>query len=203
MRILAVIPARQNSTRVPDKNTMRLGPDAKPNLVRTIEAVKECDQIEVVAVITDDPKAAKLALLNDCRALQEPPHVAKYGDLYDVMDFAVRNIDGPWDAVILAYANVPIRPSGLFTKILEILQATEVDSVAALCPERGHMGGSIFRWDYLEAVIVSRDAIDLTTVELLYYEQDEIVEIDELEDVTWTNTLLNAKHHAERPLGSR
>lgn len=191
MRILAVIPARKNSTRVADKNTMVLC--GKSNLVRTIEAVKECKQVETIAVVTDDEKATKLAVSNGCEVLAEPPRVAKHGDLYDVMDFAMRALKKDWDAVMLAYPNVPIRPSGLFTRILQILQATETaDSVAALVPSRGYMGGSIFRCDYLEAIAVSRDAIDYTTAEILPYPQDEIVEIDNLEDVTWANTLLNA-----------
>lgn len=194
MKILAVIPARQNSTRVPNKNTMRLGPgNGKPNLVRTIEAVKSCDAIETIAVVTDDEKAAKLALLNGCRALEEPPHVAKHGDLFDVMDFALRHVDGDWEAVALAYPNVPIRPPNLFNDLLDRLIIHGGDSVAAVARDRRHGGGSIFRINYLRELIVDRTAVDRYDWRVVKYPQDEIVEIDTLEDVTWANTLLQAQ----------
>ena len=192
MKILAIIPARANSSRVPGKNTMRLGPDGKPNLVRAIEAVSECVDVEVVAVVSDDPKTCALARLHGCYCLVEPPHVAKHGDLYDVMDFVCRHVPkGIYDAVILAYPNVPIRPAGLFPTLVEEFRVSEKGSVAAIVPGRGHAGGSVFGWNYLQALIETRKV----DVKFLHYRQDQIVEIDSLEDVTWANTLLNANDY--------
>ncbi len=194
MRILAIIPARANSTRVPGKNLMRLGPDAKPNLVRAIEAVLECVDVEVVVVVSDDPKTCNLARLHGCHCMVEPAHVARHGDLYDVMDFACRHIPrGVYDAVLLAYPNVPIRPAGLFPKLVEIFRTTGTCSIAAIVPDRGHGGGSLFGWDYLQALIKDRTAIDRANTKFLHYRQDQIVEIDSLGDVTWALTLLNAQ----------
>jgi CMP-N-acetylneuraminic acid synthetase len=197
MKILAVIPARQNSARVPGKNTLRLGPDGKANLVRAIEAVKECERIDKIAVVSDDPKARNLGSMHGCLALREPPHVAKVGDLYDVMDFALRSVQGNWDAVVLAYANCPIRPPGIFPELVDLLITTEADSWAARCPTRNWGGSSIFGINYLQEMIADRTAIDRHDVRFLEYQQDEVVEIDNLEDVTWANTLLNANSYGQ------
>lgn len=192
MKILAVIPCRKNSTRVPDKNLLQLGPRGKSNLVRTIHVVKQCEHIKVVAVVSDDPKTRNLACMHGCLALCEPVHVARHGDLYDVMDFALRKVKGDWEAVALAYPNVPIRPANLFNDLTDKLIVTKADSVTALVRDRGHAGGSIFGLEYLRQMIVDRTAIDRHDWRIIDYRQDEIVEIDSLEDVTWANTLLNA-----------
>jgi len=181
---------------------MRLGPDAKPNLVRTIESLRECDQIKTIAVVSDDSKALQIASVHACLALREPPHVAKYGDLYDVMDFALRNVRGDWDAVVLAYANVPIRPPGIFSELVQLLITTEADSLTAICQLRHWGGGTIFGVDYLWRQIRDRTAIDHHDIRMLDYQQDQIVEIDNPEDVTWANTLLNAQAFATAPIAA-
>lgn len=61
-KVLAIIPARAGSKRLPGKNTAIL--DGLPLIVRTILQAKESRYIDTIAVTTDDPKAADMAFRN-------------------------------------------------------------------------------------------------------------------------------------------
>jgi CMP-N,N'-diacetyllegionaminic acid synthase len=60
MKIVALIPARAGSKRIPGKNTKLLG--GKPLIQWTIEAAKESGVFQSIWVCTDDPMAASIAI---------------------------------------------------------------------------------------------------------------------------------------------
>lgn len=60
MKILALIPARGSSKRLPGKNTRLLG--GKPLIEWSIDAAKEMDEVSAIVVSTDDPGIAAIAL---------------------------------------------------------------------------------------------------------------------------------------------
>ena len=59
-KILAVIPARSGSKRIPDKNIATLG--GKPLLAWSIEAALQCEMIDKVVVSSDSEKYLKIAV---------------------------------------------------------------------------------------------------------------------------------------------
>jgi len=59
MKILALIPARRNSKRLPNKNSMILG--GKPLVEWTIQSAREIESICNILVSTDDPNIVKIA----------------------------------------------------------------------------------------------------------------------------------------------
>ncbi|HDI5886803.1 TPA: acylneuraminate cytidylyltransferase family protein, partial [Escherichia coli] len=59
MSILAIIPARANSKRLPNKNILKLA--GKPLIKWTIDSALQCNDISKVMVSTDSPKIAELA----------------------------------------------------------------------------------------------------------------------------------------------
>lgn len=189
MKLLAVIPARANSTRVPGKNKMRFG--GVPSVVRAIKAIRECSYQITIAVVSNDPEIRALAAKNGALALRESEIIAK-GDLYDVLYFAMKKVEGPWDAVLLAYPNVPVRPPGLFDRLIDTYLSGDLLSINARCRTRSASGGSVFSPDYLNEVFVDRGNRNFQRVAFLDYNQDELLEIDTVEDVHWANTLLKA-----------
>lgn len=60
MKILALIPARGGSRRLPGKNIRILG--GKPLIVWSIEAAQSLKEVTAIVVSTDDPKIATIAL---------------------------------------------------------------------------------------------------------------------------------------------
>lgn len=72
--IVAVIPARAGSERVPEKNTRDVG--GRPLLSYTLDTACAVDSIDVVAVSTDSSKAVALATDKGVRVVERPGHLA-------------------------------------------------------------------------------------------------------------------------------
>ncbi len=188
MKCLAIVPARANSSRVPGKNIMRFA--GKPSVLHAIDALKTCQWVDEIVVGSDSDETLALATRHGVTAHRYAPHVAKSDDLYDVCDAITRCVQGTFDAVILAYACVPVRPDGLFDMLCDTLNCEDIDSAAALCYDNRSCGGSIYTWDILQKIIADRDVKQSYITTLYEYRRDEIVEIDTIEDVQWANTLL-------------
>jgi 3-deoxy-manno-octulosonate cytidylyltransferase (CMP-KDO synthetase) len=71
-KIIAVIPARLRSTRLPDKLLLDLG--GKPLVVRTIEQAKKAKNISRVIVATDSEEILRVVLENDFEAVLTSPN---------------------------------------------------------------------------------------------------------------------------------
>lgn len=136
MRILAVIPCRRNSSRVPGKNTMTIG--GKPNLLWTIEALRECSYTPRIVVLTDDPAAVAIADGAGVEVVDEPPAIAADDNLWIAHDFVMRSLSGPFDCLMAVQATSPIRPPGFFDALIDKLRATQCDGVTAVAKVPPH-----------------------------------------------------------------
>ena len=136
MRILAVIPCRRNSTRVAGKNTLVIG--GKPNLLWTIEALRACSRELTIAVLTDDPRAAAIATEAGVLVVDEPPEVAGNDNLWVALGYAMQEVVGTFDCLMLAPACNPIRPTGYFDSICDKLAVTGCDGVMSVAQVRPH-----------------------------------------------------------------
>jgi CMP-N-acetylneuraminic acid synthetase len=132
MKILAVIPCRANSTRVPGKNLLCLGPEQKPNLVRTIEAVRESHSVESIVVISDDPEALDLAEKHDCATLKEPRLLAEKAVFLDVLYYVLKNFDTSVSVAGTFAPNVPIRPSRIIDRMVDHMVKTNADMMTVV-----------------------------------------------------------------------
>ncbi|TOK51271.1 cytidylyltransferase domain-containing protein, partial [Vibrio parahaemolyticus] len=59
-KVIAIIPARGGSKRLPRKNVLNLA--GKPLISWTIDAAKECKYIDEILVSTDDREISNIAL---------------------------------------------------------------------------------------------------------------------------------------------
>lgn len=135
MNVLAVIPARGGSKRIPDKN---LKPLAGLPLVRwSIKAALASKLITRIVVSSDHPDVLREARALGVDALKSAPRFYEDGAPLDptIIDAAitVRPPKGPWDWVVTLQPSSPIRPPGLvdecITKLVDNAHAKSLVTV--------------------------------------------------------------------------
>lgn len=136
MSTLALILARGGSKGVPGKNRALVA--GRPCIAWTIDAARESRLVTHVAVSTDDAAIADIAAACGVDWLPRPAALASDTARVDdaardaVLGFERRA--GRVHAVVILYANVPIRPPSLIDRALERLVDTGADSVQSYQP---------------------------------------------------------------------
>lgn len=141
MRILALIPARGGSKRLPGKNLMPLG--GKPMIVWSIEAAQDIPEICDVLVSTDDSTTA--AVSADAGAYVpwlRPQALAT--DTATSVDVALHALDwyersrGAVDGVLLLQPTSPFRTRETIRRGIELFTRNERHSVVGVSPAHDH-----------------------------------------------------------------
>lgn len=137
MAVVAVIPARAGSKRMPRKNLYPLG--GRPLIAWSIEDALETEAIDRVVVSTDSPEIAAVALEYGAEApFLRPAEIA--GDR--VSDTPVLAHAAEWleragaevELLVLLRPTTPFRSPGLIARCVERLRATGADSVRSVRP---------------------------------------------------------------------
>ncbi len=143
MRTLAVILGRAGSKGVPGKNARAVA--GRPCIAWTIDTVmsaKRAGAVSHVVVSTDGPDISAVAAAMGLEVIQRPLVLAT--DTARVDDAARHALEvaerahGRFDAVVILYANVPVRPRGLIERAVELLRRTNADSVQSYSPVGKH-----------------------------------------------------------------
>lgn len=149
MRALCVILGRAGSKGLAHKNALPLG--GRPMVQWTVEqamAARRRGAVERVVLSTDGEAIAAAGRAMGVEVIDRPDDLA---DDAAAVDAAARHAvrlaeaatrpgagdDGPagrFDAVVILYANVPLRPDDLIDRALAKLAATGCDSVQSVCP---------------------------------------------------------------------
>jgi len=163
MRTLALILARAGSKGVPNKNTRLVA--GRPCVCWTIDhavAAREAGAVQRVAVSTDSREVQAIALASGLDVVARPSDLATdTARIDDAARHAVALLEqaGRFDAVVILYANVPVRPAGLIERAVALLERTGADSVQSYAPVGKHHpwwtavvaderdGGSVRAWD--------------------------------------------------------
>ena len=137
MRTLCVILARAGSKGLPGKNTRLLG--GKPLVAWTIEHALAAKKIDRAVLSTDGPDIAEVGHQYEITVIDRPVELA--GDTASVVaaaHHAVETIEQDtgtaYDAVIILYGNVPLRPADLIDEAVEKLESSGAHSVQSVCP---------------------------------------------------------------------
>lgn len=86
--ILAIVPARAGSKRLPRKNALPLG--GKPLIQWTFDAAKQSGVIDLIAVTSDDDEVLDIAISNGLVALRRPDYLASdYATSIDVVTYTL------------------------------------------------------------------------------------------------------------------
>lgn len=141
MKILALIPARGGSKRLPKKNVRHLG--GKPLIVWSIQAAKALPEVIAALVSTDDPEIATYA--EDAGALVlglRPSELAT--DTALSVDVAIHALDGyerkygPVDGLLLLQPTSPFRNLARLQAGLALFVANPDCSVIGVSPVGTH-----------------------------------------------------------------
>lgn len=142
MQILAFIPARSGSKRIPKKNIKLL--KGKPLIVYTIEAAKKSKYINRIVVSTDSGEIADIAKQFDAEVpFLRPDSISKAEStemefFIHALDWFVKNENYIPDLIVLLYPTSPFRKAESIDKAIEeMLKNPEADSLRSirLCSE--------------------------------------------------------------------
>ena len=104
--VLAIIPARGGSKRLPRKNVLPLA--GKPLIVWTIEAGLKSKCIDKVIVTSDDDEIQKISLEAGSKIIKRPHKLAKdNSNLNDVIKHVINILEEQYDIVMVLRPTSP------------------------------------------------------------------------------------------------
>jgi N-acylneuraminate cytidylyltransferase len=135
---VAIVLARAGSKGVPGKNVAMIA--NKPCIAWTIDYARASASVSTIAVSSDDAKALGVARASGCEIIERPLSLAT--DTARIDDAArhacevlfSREKINKSQPIVIFYANVPIRPSGLIDHAVNLLTSTNCDSVQSYQP---------------------------------------------------------------------
>jgi len=132
--IVAIIPARGGSKRLPGKNVLPL--NGKPLIAWTIEAAKASKYIDRVVISTDDHGISETAKsLGAEIPFMRPAHLASdTANSNDVILHTIHALDKAYDIVILLQPTSPFRTSRDVDDSIESLVNKEADGIISVTP---------------------------------------------------------------------
>ena len=109
MRVVAFLPCKGRSERIPNKNTRSLG--GEPLFVRTLKKLLLCPDITEVYVDSDDEQIRQLALVYGAKTLKRPEYLAtNETDGHTLFNWEVSQVPGA-DLYVQALCTAPfVRP---------------------------------------------------------------------------------------------
>ena len=123
MKVLALIPARGGSKRLPRKNIKPRLFDV-PLIGYAIRAAKEVEEIDLVAVSTEDPEIAEYSIEHGAVVIERPEHLAAdITPMFQVVRHALLQapLETP-DVLMLLQPTSPLRTADDIRGALKILQ---------------------------------------------------------------------------------
>jgi len=136
---IAVIIGRAGSKGLPGKNAMPLA--GRPMIEHTINAAIAATSVRRVIVSTDGKEIASAARACGVEVVMRPADLASDTATVDsAVRHAIEHCDGESSApaVVILYANVPVRPRDLIDRAVETLSDTRADSVQSYCDVGKH-----------------------------------------------------------------
>ncbi len=163
MKILAFIPARAGSKRIPQKNIRPLA--GKPLIAYTIEAAKKSKYINRIVASTDSKKIAKIARQYGAETpFLRPKSISQASStemefFLHALDWFQKNENYKPDLIVLLYPTAPFRkPESIDKAIEEMIQHSEADSLRSikLCSEHPYKMWVIEK-GYLKPFVKTKD----------------------------------------------
>jgi len=132
-KVLAVIPARGGSKRLPRKNVLPLA--GKPLIAWTIEAGKGSKYIDKIVVSSDDDEILEIARNYKVDTIKRPSYLATdEAKTVDVVKHVLENQRENFKYIILLQPTSPLRKAEHIDEAFEILIKKNADAVISVCP---------------------------------------------------------------------
>ena len=130
-KVIAVVPARGGSKRLPGKNTRSLG--GVPLIIHSIEAAQHCAAIDKIIVSTDSKEIANVTINSgvevDMRSHELSSDTAT---TIDVIKDLLKRLD-EFDIVVTLQPTSPLRTSEDIQNCLDMFETREADAVISVC----------------------------------------------------------------------
>ena len=134
--ILAIIPARGGSKRLPGKNTLPI--NGKPLIYWTVKAALESHYIDKVIISSDDLDIKKLSLNYGVDFINRPKELSSDDSTtISVVFHVIEQLDKKYDFIILLQPTSPLRNYLDIDKAIRLLDEKQSDAVISVC-ELGH-----------------------------------------------------------------
>jgi len=135
-RVLAIIPARKGSKRLPGKNMLTLG--EKPLIRWTIDAAISCQEITEIVVTSDDDDIISLAISAGVKyVVNRPPELADdEAKSIDVVTHAIQQVEicnDNFDVICLLQPTSPLRNFNDISAAIELYFEKNAGSVISVC----------------------------------------------------------------------
>ena len=132
-RVLALIPARAGSQRLPGKNLRPF--NRRPLIDWTLDAALAAPSIDAVAVTTDDPAVAALASARGATVIDRPADLADAdASVFDAIAHALNVLGGDWDYLVLLQPTSPLRTAADVQGAVALCHARSAPAVVGVSP---------------------------------------------------------------------
>jgi N-acylneuraminate cytidylyltransferase len=132
--ILAVIPARGGSKRLPRKNVM--GFAGRPLLAWSVLLAKKCEKVMDCVVSTEDPEVAAVARAAGARVIDRPQELAEDdSSIIEVIAHAAEQVQrdgGSFKGVMLLQPTNPLRPVDMVERAIDRFLDEPCDALMAV-----------------------------------------------------------------------
>ena len=137
---IAIIPARRDSKRLPNKNTKILG--GIPLIAHSILFAKENREIiDEIYVSTNDIEVKKIALKYDVNVIDRPDDLCgDFEPTVTALKHVLESIDEEVENVILLQPTNPLRPINLILEAIEIYKKNKYDSLFTVSRNHHKLG---------------------------------------------------------------
>ena len=172
MKILAVVPARSGSKRLPGKNKLLLS--GIPLIKWTLESARQVPEITDILISTDDPEIIQMCQGVDVLTpwLRPPELATNEAETIDVLLHAIDWYEseiGKLGGVMLLQPTSPFRKSETIRRAIEIFKNNGNSAVVSFSPLHGSVTWVYTQGDngLLPVSYVNQKALDHTSVELI------------------------------------
>lgn len=140
--VLAVIPARGGSVRLPRKNILPF--NGKPLIAWTIETALDCEYIDKIVVSTEDSEIRSVAEKYPVWMVDRPPELA--GDkssIYDVI-FDVLDRYDPYVYTVLLHPTSPLRRRDDISRCMDLCESKNAPACISIERGRPDANGAVY-----------------------------------------------------------
>ncbi|WP_457745044.1 acylneuraminate cytidylyltransferase family protein [Sulfurimonas sp.] len=131
-KILAIIPARGGSKRLPRKNVLDL--HGKPLIAWSIEAALRSRYISKTVVTSDDEEILDIAKRYKADTIERPDELASdSATTFEAIKHAIETSDESYKYIILLQATSPLRDEKHIDEAIELLNVKNADAIVSVC----------------------------------------------------------------------
>lgn len=133
-KVLAIIPARGGSKRLPRKNILPIA--GKPLIDWTIEAALSSEHVDEVFVSTDDQEIADVASKHNISMPKLRPQAlsSDYASTQDVIFYTLENFGNEADIIVILQPTSPLRVAEQIDGAIKLFEKKNAFSVVSVTP---------------------------------------------------------------------